>query len=239
MTLDEIINLARVRLRDRIVPYLWDDDILVEFANAAVVEACFRARLLRSKVALPVVSGVDTITLPYTVLRMEHALYIDSVTGNVAPITNISETDFDWLTINSPYATSQPQSYKMGLPDNIITLYPVPLNAGLITADIRRLPTDAELMVSGGDSPVIPSEFHRDLVWWILHEAYTVHDADLQDLAAADKAEAKFTAKFGYRPTARGEMMGRKSVVGQSMYPQPYGGTSNVTDFHHTGEFFP
>lgn len=235
MTLDDLITLARIRLRDKITPYLWEDDELIEFANSAVDEACIRARLLQDTITIPVTAGSDIASPAYTILRCKHGFYNDGT--ETTPITQISDTDYNWLVKNSPVVHQKPFHFKCAANSSDLTLFPVPSKDGTITIDVRRMPLVSERMVGGSDVPPIPEQFQRDLVWWMVHEAYSVHDADLHDDAAAAKAEAKFEAKFGRRPTARGEAISKTSGVGESMYPAAYGGF-NTSDFHHAGEFF-
>jgi len=79
-------------------------------------------------------------------------------------------------------------------------------------------------MFSLPDEPVIPAEFHRDLIYWVLSEAYAVNDSDTANAELQAKNEDKFEARFGRKITARGEMQGRKTVVGSDMNPQVFGG---------------
>lgn len=235
MTLDELIVLARIRLRDKITPYLWEDDELIEFANAAVDEACIRARLLQDTIDIPVTAGSNIASPAYNVLNYKHGFYNDGT--EITPITKISDTDYNWLVKNSPVVQQKPMHFKCAANSSDLTLFPTPAKDGVITVDVRRMPLTTERLVGGSDVPPIPEHFQRDLVWWMVYEAYNVPDADLQDKAAADKAEARFEAKFGRRPTARGEAIGKTSGIGESMYPAAYGGF-NTSDFHHAGEFF-
>ena len=235
MTLDDLIVLARIRLRDKITPYFWEDDELIEFANSAVDEACIRARLLQDTITIPVTAGVDVASPAYNVLSYKHGFFNDGV--ETTPITKISDTDYNWLVKNSPVTQQKPLHFKCTANSSDLILFPAPASSGTITIDVRRMPLASERLVGGSDVPPIPEQFQRDLVWWMVYEAYSVHDADLQDKAAADKAEAKFEAKFGRRPTARGEAISKISGVGESMYPAAYGGF-NTSDFHHAGEFF-
>jgi hypothetical protein len=103
------------------------------------------------------------------------------------------------------------------------------------------MPTDLELMVVGTDAPIIPAEFHRDLAYWMLSEAYLVDVSDTKSSKNADLNEAKFEARFGRKITARGEAQGRKNIVGSDMRPMSFvggGDASNTTGGYMTDSTF-
>ena len=224
MTLGELIALARIRLDDRVAPYLWSELELTEFANTAQDEAAERARLVRSTVSNSIVEGTSLYSLPTTplydgVLDMR---FTDSL-GRLTIVQHTSYADFNVIT---RYGDSQgtPYYFEYGASPAQIQLYPTPNIAGTLATDIVRLPTEDERMVGSGDEPIIPTEFHRDLVYWMLFEAYSLRDGDIRETASADRAEAKFTQKFGPKISAKHKKTARFSGVGQPMYPRRFGG---------------
>jgi len=279
MTLEQLINLARTRLRDKLLPYLWDDSDLTEFANSAVTEACARARLLQTSVTLPVVAGIETYTIPYTVLKPLGAMFLDhagitvnagtfvvgrwyivgtpgttvyttvgaanstagtlfratgvgSGTGtatlcNETSLIPIGQTDYFSLRAFSHQTSGRPMYYIRGDAANTVLLYPTPNLAGHMILDVARMPTEGEEMTEGDSVPVIPAEFHRDLVYWMLAEAYLIDNSDTKSSKNSMENAAKFEAKFGRRITARGEAMGRKYIVGSNMRNHSFGGDNN------------
>ena len=291
MTLGELITLARIRLRDTLTPYLWDDATLTEFANSAVVEACMRSRLLQTKLNIAVISGLTEYTIPYTTLLPKHGSFIDksgptvvagsfkpgswysiltvgttdftligapsntvdvlfratglgtgtgtAILGYSTPVESVSEDELNYFQATTPTAVGTPIAFKRGESANHIQLYPIPNLNGHLVLDIYRNPTENESMVSAGDEPVIPVEFHRDLVYWMMSEAYQIDDSDKK---SADKViinEKKFEERFGRKISARGEQMGRKGVIGKDMYPAPFGGSPTYTNPRNTlGGFF-
>jgi len=126
---------------------------------------------------------------------------------------------------------SRPTHFSRGIADNTIQTYPVSNIAGTLVATIARMPTTAEELVSTTLTgvPVIPIEFHRDLVYWMLSEAYSVMDADQGDKKKQEFNEEKFEKRFGKKVTALGEAQGRKNVVGTDMRAQPYGGAAGFS----------
>lgn len=291
MTLQELIDLARIRLRDRLTPYLWDDETLTEFANSAVTEACMRARLLQTKLNIAVTSGLREYTIPYTTLLPKHGSFIDkkgptivagefkpgswysiattgttdftligadsntvnglfratgagtgtgtATLGYSTPVESVSEDELNYFQATTPTAVGTPIAFKRGESANHIQLYPIPNIDGHLVLDVYRNPTVAEYMVDVTDEPVIPVEFHRDLVYWMLAEAYQIDDSDQKNAEKVIINEKKFEERFGRKITARGEQMGRKGVIGKDMYPAPFGGSPTYTNPRNTlGGFF-
>ena len=64
MTLSELRDLCRTKLKDTNKPYLWSDDFLNERLNEAEREACIRARLITD-----VSSNITSIDLTTTEKR--------------------------------------------------------------------------------------------------------------------------------------------------------------------------
>jgi len=230
MTLTELINLARTRLRDNLAPYLWSDSDLTEFANSAVNEACLRSRVLQSVVPITTIIGTAAYLLPYTILKPLSAYFTDA-TGKITPLLPIDQDKFLSLQAVNFGGSNRPTHYTRGT-GNTIQLFPTPSMVGIATFTIARMPTALETMEDGDSSPVIPIEFHRDLIYWMLSEAYLVDVSDTKSSKNADLNEAKFEARFGRKITARGEAQGRKSIVGSDMQPMSFvgGGGSYLTD---------
>ena len=112
--------------------------------------------------------------------------------------------------------TNRPSHFCRGFSANAINIFPVPNVAGTATFTLARMPTDDEAMTGGADEPVIPVEFHRDLVFWMLAEAYLVDVSDTKSTKNSDGNLAKFEARFGRKSSAKAEMQGRKAVIGSA-----------------------
>lgn len=233
MNLGELINLARIRLDDLNQPYLWSDAALTEFANTAQAEAADRARLVRVTEAITVNPTTDTTPGTYSLSEPPLFIYdvrytyIDTDGNSVVapPISPYSHNEFSLLTMYGPATGDPPRFYKNDDIVTNITLYPTPTLPATMTVNYSRLPTEDELMVSSGDEPVIPTRYHRDLVWWMLFEAYTLRDADSNDVKRAADAEQKFEQKFGRKPSAKHNTHIRATLQGKDVYPVRFGGT--------------
>ena len=278
MNLQQLINLARTRLRDLDLdnPLCTNED-LTDFANAAVDEACIRARLLQSHEILVITPGVAEYAIDALVLRPQGLIYLDPtgastiagsfIIGRWHLITTVGTTDFTLIgSANNlvgtyfratglgtgtgvatvcqqyplyPVSQSQyyqalgnsilnpgiPSHYAIGIDANSIALYTLPKAAGAIALDLRRLPNDSDKMVNPADEPIIPARYHRDLVHWMLVEAYNIHSSDLLDPKAAERYEAKFERLFGRKPSALAETQGQRNVVGGDIAPATFGGS--------------
>ena len=217
MNLRQLRTLARTRLRDDLAPYLWSDSDLTEYANSAVNEACLRSRMLQCVAPVTLVIGTGTYTVPYTILK-PLAGYFTSADAAVTPLIPIDQGGFLTLQSLNYGGSNRPTHYTRGV-GNTVQFYPTPSMVGTATFTIARLPTDDELMTCDLDEPVIPTEFHRDLVYWMLAEAYMVDVSETKSMKLSEMNEAKFEARFGRRITTRGEAQGRKCIVGSDMRP--------------------
>lgn len=224
MTLGELLALARLRLDDRVAPYLWSDLELTEFANTAQDEAAERARFLRSTVPVSIVPDTSVYTLPTMPLYdgILDMRFTDDF-GRLSIVRHTSYADFNVLT-HYGNAVGVPYWFEYGASPAEIQLFPTPNLNGDLAVDITRLPTEDERMVGSGDEPVIPTDFHRDLVYWILFEAYSLRDGDIRESTSAGVAEKQFERRFGPKISAKHKKIARFSGVGQSMYPRRYGG---------------
>lgn len=222
MTLGELIAAARIRLDDRVPEYLWSTADLTEFANAAQEEACDRARLLRDNVPVTVVDGTSSYLLTEIPLHITDIRFTDA-DGKLTVLAPYSYSEFNTATFFGN-VVGTPQYYEIGESPNQINLFPTPNLNGTLSVDICRLPNEDERMVGDGDEPVIPAEFHRDLVHWMVFEAFSLRDADTRETASADRAEQRFERRFGPKISAKHKAAARRSITGKDMYPRRFGG---------------
>jgi hypothetical protein len=61
--------------------------------------------------------------------------------------------------------------------------------------EVYRLPKTT--ITASGNTPEIPTEFHRDLIYWMLHEAYKKQDADAYNQEKSDYWLNEFEIVFG------------------------------------------
>lgn len=76
MNLEQLITAARGALQDEKEPYLWSDELLVDYLNEGVQEACERAKLIEDATTeavcrIPVVPGQASYALHPSVLEVQ------------------------------------------------------------------------------------------------------------------------------------------------------------------------
>ena len=225
MTLEQLLLAARRRLDDTRAPYLWSDDELTEFLNNAVDEACVRSQLIEDRTTPEVTRVFVDVSQVSNGYPLHSA--IDRVTAAFwgtedCALTPRSRADA-LLTVKNDTVVADPVDYPTAyyLERRKVYLVPPPATDGEVLLWVYRRPLAPLAALT--DEPEIPEHLHRDLVWWVAYEAYSRKDADTQDADMADRAEAKFTARFGTARSAKVERtiqeMGAKTV-----YPRRLGG---------------
>lgn len=175
--------------------FLWSDSFLLRSLTEAQRQACNRTDFLfdNSSYSITLVDGQFSYAINKKIT------FIESVTFENRPVTHLSKEEFQrkypsWRTDTG--MTNRSCSYVMR--GHTMQLYPTPdtTDAGkIVYLDVFRLPK--EDITSTGDEFVIPDEYHRDLIWWVLYEAYTKQDADSYDKEKGLRYLARFEEIFG------------------------------------------
>lgn len=191
--------LAELRedyLDDTVAPYLWSDTQLTRFLNRAQEEACMRQRLLvdvdtSAICEVTLVDAQSEYTLDSRIVLIEAIRY-----GTNTILTKRSRAELDR---NEPYwreRTGDIDTYLQR--DLTIRLIPTPTTSddgNTIYLRVWRMPLAD--MSSGTDEPEIPAQYHRELIWFALGEAFSLPDEDTQDVRRADFYHARFDRAFG------------------------------------------
>lgn len=186
MTLSELIASFRVQSDDTAAPYLWGDAIVANWISEAQREAAVRAKLIPVEVSREIVAGQEHVMLP------EEWFDVDSV---------YDTTNGRYLTRAWPEELPGTWKSKVGRPEqfidhkNRVRFYPVPTGALSITISGYGIPFCA--LSSDNDEPEIPGHLHAPLVYWALHRAYLVQDADQGDSQKSSMFLDLFTRAFG------------------------------------------
>ena len=199
MLVSELITVCREDyLDDNVAPYLWSDTFFIRAFAESERQACNRTKFLyndstASIVEITLVDGQATYDLSQKIT------YIESILWETNLVAHKSKEELDretpaWRT-------------DTGLTDNVITAFvrgrsmrfsriPDSDDAGSkVYLEVYTLPlTD---ITATGDTPSIPDENHRDLVWNVLQQAYSKNDEDSQNLEKTAYYEAKVTESFG------------------------------------------
>jgi hypothetical protein len=204
MNLSEII-IAAQNQADEVLDkpdLLWTEAEWTEYANDAENEACIRANILIDKTSalatIAVISGTATYSIDEKILLIKRAKLL----SGTEPLVKTSRRVLDATYSNWEVDTGTVRSW---LPDdtNKITLYKSPIASDTLSLMISRLPLEAMLLADKLIvSPEIDTQYHLGLIDYMLHRAYSKQDAETLDLGKAKEHLARFTKRFGERPSA-------------------------------------
>jgi hypothetical protein len=204
MNLSEII-IAAQNQADEVLDkpdLLWTEAEWTEYANDAENEACIRANILIDKTSalatIAVISGTATYSIDEKILLIKRAKLL----SGTEPLVKTSRRVLDATYSNWEVDTGTVRSW---LPDdtNKITLYKSPIASDTLSLMISRLPLEAMLLADKLIvSPEIDTQYHLGLIDWMLHRAYSKQDSQTLDLGKAKEHLARFTKRFGERPSA-------------------------------------
>lgn len=209
MNLGDLMTLFRRDADDEVIPYLWADAEVIEFANDAVTEAVRRARLLvDSRTAevctAPIAAGDPWVTLDPRVIFVRRAI----IDGAANALCKTQPRALDEMVPGwESSIASTPSHYLQGSGPSELRIWPPAATAGTLRMTVVREPLEA--LVATDDSPEIPARFHRSLVYWMLYRAFSKPDSDAMDKDRAVMAERSFEAEFGPRSSAREEEWAR------------------------------
>lgn len=216
MRLDALISAFRVEADDVALPQLWSDADVISFLNEAQKEACIRARLLMAS---------STITLVVAQANYRLAANVIDVLVARLPNTNTALCRESELSLQDKFYSGKPSGYSVegdpsgdGALGRELWLDYLPAVVDTLTLRCHTLPT--AMVTPTTDYPQIGPEHHRPMIDWALHLAFRKRDSDTQDLARADRYEARFTASFGMRQSAnvRRKQQRHAPTVVQSNY---------------------
>lgn len=201
MNLTALINAARLRLDDKVEPYLWSRAELVEYANDAERQACRNARLITDSTTAEICSialVADTATYDLD----KRIIHIRRVKGSWSsvPLRPASVIDLDNAVPGWEGETGDPTFYVKDMDSNLFRPYPTPATDGTASLTVLRIPlVDME---DGDDEPEIRTAYHMGLVDWMEYRGYSRHDTQTMNPKAAQAAKDRFEAEFGKPSTA-------------------------------------
>jgi hypothetical protein len=82
----------------------------------------------------------------------------------------------------------------------VARVYPYPVSDDTFKMTVVRMPLTS--ITSEESTLEIQAQYHRGLLDWMLHRAYSKADPETLDVAKAKLAEAKFEAEFGEKTGA-------------------------------------
>lgn len=195
MKLEDLILIVRADyLDDSRGDELWDEDFMFRSFTEAQRQACNRQNLLFSDdETISLNNGVSTYDLPQLATNIKYV----GIEGKEVKHQSVKEVEASnpaWRTESGVTG----KSVKFIIRGNRIRFIPMPDandNGLKVTFEMFRLPYNAFTSIS--QQPEIPEEFHRDLIYWVLHEAYKKQDADTFSQERSDYFLNRFSSIFG------------------------------------------
>lgn len=205
MNVADFLAAFRADLQDEEQPYLWSDQELVRYLNAAVQEANERALLTedRSTTAvcvIPLQAGVATYALHPSVLQVKRV----TLRGRPLDETSIESLDREYRNWESH--TGHPRRFifeqASGSMPPQLRLVSTPVAADVLNLTVYRGALKPLCEDRDTEKPELPVRFHEQLKDWVYRCAYLKQDAETLDKAKAADFEAIFVGNFGQRPDA-------------------------------------
>ena len=209
MDATELLNLFRVELRDQEQPYLYADETIYAYINAAQVEFCRLTEGIEDgrSYKLSVVPGTEWYPTNKRILKLRKAYRAD--TGRPVEVLNQERTEQRGVRFDGRTGTLK--ALVAGIEKSMLRAWPVPDETVEVVLDVFRLPKP----IGEGDTPEIDEHHHMALLHWVKHLAYGTHDAETFDRQKASEYEAKFTA---YCARAKTEQGRARRQVGDVQY---------------------
>lgn len=204
MTLDELRQRARAEFLDDVnAGYLWPDAELDGYLNDAVLEAAERAHLIYDSSTAAVcevalTTAVAGYALHPSIIYLDE-IYLDS-TGERIFETTTGDLDGTYGRTWRRESGTVANLVRQG---QAITVVRTPAVADALRLRVIRRPLDTERLVNPSDVPVIPDQYHFDLLYWLAYRAFSKPDPDGYDEQRAQTNLNLFTARFGPRKSAQ------------------------------------
>lgn len=209
MDTTELLNLFRAEVRDQEAPYLFENEQVYAYINAAQLEFCRLTEGIEDgrSFKLAVVPGQEWYPIDKRVLKLRKAYF--TATGR--PVEVVNQEKAEPLGIRFDGRSGPAKALVAGIQKGMLRAWPLPNEAAEIALDVFRLPKP----VGEGDQLEIDEQHHIYLLHWVKHLAYSVQDADTFDRRRAEEYEAKFRA---YCARAREEQTRARRQVSTVMY---------------------
>lgn len=212
MTLEDLIRRFRTLAVDKVQPYLFADEDVIDWLNDAQRQACIRGRLLRED-ANPAVCEI-ALTPGQRTYPLHKSVY-EIINARIVPVSGRSRPVFlasrEWMDENMPDWRDEQGQAEFAIQDDTSIRV-----VGVITTGdklvIECYSTPLKMLANDTDKPEIHEAHHEYLIQWALHKAFSVVDADTFDPQRSDRSEAAFTNYFGRMPDSDLRRMTREDV---------------------------
>jgi hypothetical protein len=185
-------------LDDGLNGVLWDEAFMFRAINEAQLQACNRSNLIyddttASVCEIALIDGQASYAIDQAITFIEQVNF----EGNRCIHKSKAEIEASypqWRTLSG--MTGKTVNYVVR--SRSIRFSPIPDVSDIgkkVYLEVFRLPLTKLTLAS--ESPEIPTEFHRPLIYWMLHEAYKKQDADAYNQERSDYFLNRFAEVFG------------------------------------------
>ena len=209
MDTTELLALFRAEMRDEELPYLFADETVYAYINAAQVEFCRLTEGIEDgrSFKLSIAPGVEWYALNKRILKLRKAYFTS--TGRTIDVVNQELAGQGGIRFDG--RSGPLQALVAGIEKGTLRAWPLPNEAAEVALDVFRLPKP----VGEGDSLEIDEQHHMALLYWVKRLAYDTHDAETFDRRKSEDYELKFRA---YCTRARIEQTRARRQVGSVQY---------------------
>lgn len=204
MTPAELLTVYRRQMDDAVAPYLWPDDGVLGYIDAAQRKFCQLTRGISdatSAACTVAITAGEAFSSMHPAIRQIRRAQLVS-TGRPLEILDFEQAvarrrdDYGASITGGLSLTAGPvHAGVLGVEDDKIRWLDVPEADDTVQLAIYRGP----LRVVGESSADLPLEVGDDytdaLMYWMRHCGYSKHDAETLDQKQADRFEAKFYAR--------------------------------------------
>ena len=203
MNAGELLSRFRTEVADTQLPYLWSDEEILAYIDAAQNQFCRLAGgILDSTSALTQVAVTISdawVSISPRILAIRRIQRL----SDYAPVDPISLEDFERMG-DDDYGTAR--RYRLDASEGLVRyavvnmatdalrLVPIPAAAETLDMTVYRLPL-AAVSVDTIDTALEIAAHHQEyLLWWMKHLAYSKQDAETRDDRKAQTFDGKFRA---------------------------------------------
>lgn len=207
MRWERIKTLFRQRVEDTVgPPYMWSEEEVEEYAEAAQLDAARRAHLLVTSSKAParalVVAGLAAVDLDRRVVFIRRARLASQTTPLFIRTSRaMDDTVPGW-------ESARPGTPQVLIPDGengAVRLYPPSAKDDELQMTVVHEPLKPVVDADPDAEPEIPERYQRALVHGMAALAYLRPDSETFSPDGAAKAEALFEAEFGPKVSALNE----------------------------------
>lgn len=194
MNVGQIIDNFRKQIGDEVQPYLYEDTEIIDFINEAIEESVRRTKFLRKTDfndvnflgRINLINGVNDYEFSSRIIKI-NAIF--DINGREIQVVDYRDMPSNWRTVTG----SQVEKIVVGQNNYGLSIYPK-VTSGTLIMNVNYLPEDLDSL---DDIPLIPEQWHRKIIDYVLYKAYTKNDSETQNLDKAEKHLEKFIKNFG------------------------------------------